>query len=49
MDEVTVPAGSPDALDLLESLMRSLAGTDPTELADEERRGGCGSWSGSLR
>jgi hypothetical protein len=36
MDAVTVPAGPPDALDILESLMASLAGTDPAELADEE-------------
>jgi len=36
MDAVTVPAGSPDALDILESLMGSLAGTDPAALAKEE-------------
>ena len=37
MNAVPVPAGSPDALDLLESLMGSLAGTDPAELAQEEK------------
>jgi hypothetical protein len=36
VDAVTVPAGSPDALDLLESLMASLADTDPADLAEDE-------------
>ncbi len=34
---MTVPAGSPDALDILESLMGSLVGTDPAQLPDEEK------------
>ena len=33
---MTVPAGEADELDLLQTLMGSLAGTDPTELAPEE-------------
>jgi hypothetical protein len=36
MDAVRVPAGSPDELDLLESVMGSLAGTDPADLAETE-------------
>ncbi len=37
MDAATVPGGQADELDLLETLMGSLAGTDPAELADEEK------------
>jgi hypothetical protein len=36
MSMMTVPAGEADELDLLQTLMGSLAGTDPTELAPEE-------------
>jgi hypothetical protein len=36
MDAVTVPAGSPDSLDILESVMGSLAGADPAELGEQE-------------
>ena len=39
MDAAAAPAlgaGGADALEILESLMASLAGTDPAELADEE-------------
>src|ERR1700733_3281386 len=40
MDAATAPApgaGGADALEILESLMASLAGVDPAELADEEK------------
>jgi hypothetical protein len=37
LDAVRVPAGPPDELDILESLMASLAGTDPAQLPDEEK------------
>ena len=37
MDAVRVPAGPPDELDILESLMASLVGTDPAQLPDEEK------------
>jgi hypothetical protein len=37
MDTATVPAGPADELDILEAVMRSLADTDPVELAEEER------------
>jgi Domain of unknown function (DUF222) len=36
MSMMTVPAGEADELDLLQTLMGSLADTDPTELAQEE-------------
>lgn len=36
MDAVAVPAGA-DALEILESVMGSLAGTDPADLPDEEK------------
>jgi hypothetical protein len=36
MSTMTVPAGEADELDLLQTLMGSLADTDPTELAQEE-------------
>ncbi len=36
MDAVTVPAGSPDALDILESVMGSLADADPAGLGEQE-------------
>ena len=36
MDTGTVPAGA-DALEILESVMASLAGTDPADLPDEEK------------
>ena len=52
MDAATAPApgaSGADALEILESLMASLAGVDPAELADEEKARRLRCWSGSTR